>query len=173
MKTFRIDNFGSDIYQYDEFGGAIHSITEALFFAKKEKSWDKIISVGIDPVTKEGTVEYVDEISQDDLSDEVYKYIHLHCFYVTNLIRNYLGNDLLRESKDNQFFGFVTGLHYAMVDEIRDPMCDSIVASIAYSINHYIRFIKEIAAELKCGKRYSREYIEAKFIEMGFSLPKE
>lgn len=173
MKTFRIENFGSDIYQTNELGGATHSIIEALFFALKEKSWSKILSIRIDPTTFEGFVEYVDEFSEDDTSDEVYSYIHKHCFYVANLLRNYLRNDLLRDSKDNQFFGFVNGLHYAMAQEIREPMRESVVASIAYSVNRYIQFIKELASELKAGKRYRREFIEAKFMDMGFSFPKD
>lgn len=164
MKTYKIENFGVDMYQNDKFGGAIHAIIEALFNALKDKSWDRIISIGTDPTTFEGTVEYEDE----DFQDNVYSYIHRSCYYVANLMRSYIHHE---HFKDNQFFGFVTGCLYAMGNEYREPGRDSVVASIAYHINDYIIYIESLAHGIEPGKRYTREAIENKFLEMGFSFP--
>lgn len=166
MKTYKIENFGSDMYQNDKFGGAIHAIIEAIFNAKMDKSWDRIISIGTGPITFEGTVEYED--SQDSDLDDVYSYIHQSCYYVANLMRSYLHNEYF---KDSQFFGFVTGCLYAMGNEYREPGRDSVVASIAYHINDYIMFIESLAHGIEPGKRYTREEIEKKFTEMGFTFP--
>lgn len=75
MKTFRLENLS---IEKDDYIGAVHSIIEALHTALEDKSWENIISIGIDSGTFEGVVEYEDRLFEGITTDNTKKYALIH-----------------------------------------------------------------------------------------------
>lgn len=164
MKTFRLEN--SDI-EKDDYIGAVHSIIEALYTVLRDKSWENIISIGVDPVTFEGIVEYEDRLFEGNLSDNTEKYslIHEECYKVACVVDKYL--DLRFNPNKDLFHGFLWGY----IEELYEMnYTREIILKYAFNCVDYIDFIEEIANHLTAGKSFSREEIEKKFSEMGFTF---
>lgn len=169
MKTFRLKDTSGYFYQKDDYIGAVHAIIEALYTVFKDKSWDKIISIGIDPKTFEGVVEYEDCILEGDAEEKTKEYaiIHEDCYQAACIMDKYLSYQF-SPNKD-MFQGFVLG-YKQNLSEFEEEY--DIIQTYVDNCSDYILFIEDIASELIPGRSFTREYIEARFTAMGFSFPK-
>lgn len=161
MKTFRLENIS---IEKDDYIGAVHCIIEALYTVLEDKSWENIISIGINSSTFEGVVEYEDRLFEGRTTDNTKKYalIHEDCYRVACVINKYL--DLRFNPNKDLFRGFLLGYIQELddMDEKRE-----IILKYAYNCVDYIEFIEDIALDLTVGQSFSREEIEVRFKEMG------
>ena len=168
MKTFRLKNTSSPVYQKDDYIGAVHAIIEALHTVFKDKSWDKIISITVDPGTFESVVEYDDCILDGDATEKAKEYAKIHedCYQAACIMDKYLSRQF-SPNKD-MFCGFVLG-YKECLDEFSDEY--GIIEEYIDNCKDYILFIEALAGELIPGRTLTRGCLEESFNQMGFSLP--
>ena len=65
-------------YQKNDYIGVVHAIIEALYTVFNDKSWDKIISITVDPDTFEGIVEYEDCVLDGNVAEKTNEYAKIH-----------------------------------------------------------------------------------------------
>lgn len=169
MKTFRFENI-EEMYYYekDSYIGALHAVMELLHIVLTDKSWDKIISISMDSDTFEGIVEYEDCILEGNVELKTAKYttIHMECYEAAIIMGRYLD---YRFPPNQDIFcgytvGYIDGLHES------DPELHITETYIA-PYYKYIGFIQDLADSLFPGDTLTREFIENRFNEMGFSFP--
>lgn len=166
MKIFKLTETCGLFYEKDDYIGAVHAIIEALYNVFTEKSWDKIISITVDPDTFEGVVEYEDSIL-DGQDEKKLMEIHRDCYIAARIMNKYL--DYGYRPNSDLFRGFVLG-YMESVDEFDEKY--DILQTYAYSCSNYISFIEEVASRLIPGITFTGQNLKEWFNRMGFSLPK-
>lgn len=166
-------DFGFKDHKNEKFIGALHSIVEVLYNVLSDKSWENVISIGMESNTFEGTVEYEDRILEGKIMESTFVFIHMLCFYVADLLGRFLEYD---PSPDDSFTVFAVGYVEGKLDGDSDKQTVALfhaIRGIACKVSNYIPFIESLAREMVPDKRYTREYIEKKFSEMGFSISED
>lgn len=153
-----------------KFIGSINCVIEALLIAKRDKSWNNIVSIGIDPDTFQGSVEFDDSILDKEHPYKFFALVHMNCYYVARVMGPYFENGFFNK---DQFMGFLMGYITSADEYKRERDKYDLMVEIAYEFLDYLPFIEEFANEIEPGKRYKRKDIEKKFKQMGYSLPKK
>lgn len=121
--------------------GIFHAIAEALTVARMEKSWDNIISVGIDTKTNEGIVKYKDSVLSDEPEhcDVILGATHLFSYYASEILaRSYL--EKINTIED--YVEFALGIFNDLTEgEEVDDTQEKAILSVIIPLGGYLPFI--------------------------------
>lgn len=155
--------------------GIFHAIAEALTVARMDKSWDNIISVGVDDETNEGIVKYKDSILPDESEhkDVILGAIHLFSYFASEiLIRCYMEN--ITTIEDYVEYALGTFNHWSYGEEADDSRNNAIL-SVIIPLAEYLPFIYACTEKLAYseGRTLLGKTLKKIFDDMGFSLESE
>lgn len=152
--------------------GIFHAIAEALTVAGMEKSWDNIISVGVDNKTNEGIVKYKDSILADEPEhcDVILGATHLFTYYASEILaRSYLEGITTAEDYAEYALGIFNDLTEG---EDVDEAYEDVVLSVIISLADYLPFIYTCTKKLAYseGRTLLGKTLKKIFEDMGFTF---
>ena len=155
--------------------GVFHAIAEALTIALHDKSWDNIISVGIDSDTNEGIVKYKDSVLSDEPEhcDVLLGAIHLFSFFASAILTKcYIQK--IKTIEDYVEYVLATMNDMADDEEFSESKEDAIL-SVIIPLARYLPFIYECSEKLAAarGRTLLGSALKNMFDKMGFSLEDE
>lgn len=155
--------------------GVFHAIAEALTIALHDKSWDNIISVGIDSDTNEGIVKYKDSVLSDESEhcDVLLGAIHLFSFFASAILTKcYIQK--ITTIEDYVEYVLATMNDMADDEEFSESKEDAIL-SVIIPLARYLPFIYECSEKLAAarGRTLLGSTLKNMFDKMGFSLEDE
>ena len=155
--------------------GIFHAIAEALTVAGMEKSWENIISVGIDNKTNEGVVKYKDAVlaNEPEHREVLLGAIHLFSYFASEiLIRCYMEN--ITTIEDYVEYALGTFNDWADGEEVDDSRNNAIL-SVIIPLAEYLPFIYACTEKLAYseGRTLLGKTLKKIFEDMGFSLESE
>lgn len=155
--------------------GVFHAIAEALTIALHDKSWDNIISVGIDSDTNEGIVKYKDSVLSDEPEhcDVLLGAIHLFSFFASAILTKcYIQK--ITTIEDYVEYVLATMNDMADDEEFSESKEDAIL-SVIIPLARYLPFIYECSEKLAAarGRTLLGSALKNMFDKMGFSLEDE
>lgn len=174
MKTIKMKDCGFENHKVGD-SGIFHAIAEALTVAGMEKSWDNIISVGVDNKTNEGVVKYKDSVLADEPEhrDVILGATHLFTYYASEiLIRSYLEG--ITSSED--YVEFALGIFNDLTEgKDVDEAQEDVVLSVIISLCEYLPFIYACSEKLAYsrGRTLSGSTLKKMFDDMGLSFDNE
>lgn len=174
MKTIKMKDCGFENHEVGD-SGIFHAIAEALTVAGMEKSWDNIISVGVDNKTNEGVVKYKDSVLADEPEhrDVILGATHLFTYYASEiLIRSYLEG--ITSSED--YVEFALGIFNDLTEgKDVDEAQEDVVLSVIISLCEYLPFIYACSEKLAYsrGRTLSGSTLKKMFDDMGLSFDNE
>ena len=171
MKTIKMKDCGFENHKVGD-SGIFHAIAEALTVAGMEKSWDNIISVGVDNKTNEGVVKYKDSILADEPEhrDVILGATHLFTYYASEILaRSYLEGLIMAEDKPEYAWGCL--INWREGEEV-DEEYENVVLSVIIPLCEYLPFIYACSKKLAYsrGRTLSGATLKKIFNGMGLSL---
>lgn len=155
--------------------GIFHAIAEALTIARNEKSWDNIISVGIDSDTNEGIVKYKDSVLSDEPEhcDVLLGAIHLFSFFASAILTKCYVQKITT-IEDYVEYVLATINDIADDEEFSESKEEAIL-SVVIPLARYLPFIYECSEKLAAarGRTLLGSALKKMFDDMGFSLEDE
>lgn len=149
--------------------GIFHAVAEALTVACFEKSWDNIISVGVNPDTNEGVVRYKDSVLADpEMGENVFLgVIHLFTFFASQVLAKCYKENM---TSDQEYVEYALATVNEMSDE--DNSHTEAILSIVIPLAKYLPFIYACSKKLAYsrGRTLLGSTVRDMFNEMGFSL---
>lgn len=171
MKKITMKDCGFENHKVGD-SGIFHAIAEALTVAGMEKSWDNIISVGVDNKTNEGVVRYKDSVLADEPEhrDVILGATHLFTYYASEILaRSYLEGITTAEDYAEYALGIFNDLSEG---EDVDEEYENVVLSVIISLCEYLPFIYACSEKLAYsrGRTLSGATLKKMFNGMGLSL---
>lgn len=171
MKSIKMKDCGFENHKVGD-SGIFHAIAEALTVAGMEKSWDNIISVGVDNKTNEGVVKYKDSILADEPEhrDVILGATHLFTYYASEILaRSYLEGITTAEDYAEYALGIFNDLTEG---EDVDEAYEDVVLSVIISLCEYLPFIYACSKKLAYsrGRTISGSTLKKIFNGKGLSL---
>lgn len=153
--------------------GIFHAIAEALTVARMDKSWDNIISVGVDDETNEGIVKYKDSILSDESEhkDVILGATHLFTYFASEILaRCYVEN--ITTVEDYVEYALGTFNDWAYGEKVEESEKNAIL-SVIIPLAEYLPFIYACTEKLAYseGRTLLGKTLKKIFTEMGFTFP--
>ena len=174
MKTIKMKDCGFENHEVGD-SGIFHAIAEALTVARMEKSWDNIISVGVDTDTNEGIVKYKDSVLSDEPEhcDVLLGAIHMFSYFASEILaRCYVQK--ITTIKDYVEYVLAT-MNDIEDDEEFGESKEEAMLSVMIPLARYLPFIYTCSKKLAYsrGRTLLGKTMKKMFDDMGLSFDNE
>lgn len=175
MKTIKMKDCGFEDHKVGD-SGIFHAIAEAFTVASMEKSWDNIISVGVDSETNEGIVKYKDSVFADNKSvkdDVMLGAIHLFTYFASEILAICYVEKMT--SKEDYLDYVFANMNELTKDKESIDSEDRVMLSVMLPMAKYLPFIFASANKLAYsrGRSLLGTTLKELFNEMGCKFDSE
>ena len=174
MKKITLKDCGFEVHKVGD-SGIFHAIAEALTIALHEKSWDNIITVGVNSETNEGIVKYKDSVLSDEPEhcDVLLGAIHLFSFFASAVLTKCYVQKMTT-MEDYVEYALATMNDIADDEEFSESK-EKAILSVVIPLAKYLPFIYECSEKLAAARCRTLlgSALKDMFNKMGFSLENE